>query len=95
MVTADTSLNKVSLGRPWRPYANVAFIHCYLPSQIKPEGWSVWNQLDTYALSRFSEYENYGPSATPKTRVSWSHQLTSAEAKEYKLENVLRGWKTE
>ncbi|MBK0383092.1 pectin esterase [Pedobacter sp. SD-b] len=95
VVTADTSLNKVSLGRPWRPYANVAYLHCYLPEQVKPEGWSVWNKLDTYTLSRFSEYENYGPGANPNTRVSWSRQLTSAEAKNYNLENVLRGWKPE
>lgn len=95
VVTADTSLNKVSLGRPWRPYANVAFIHSYLPEQLKSEGWSVWNKLDTYALARFSEYENYGPGANLSNRVSWSRQLTSAQAKEYTLENVLQGWKPE
>ncbi len=36
-LTGDTSLHKVSLGRPWRPYADVTYIHCFLGPQIKPE----------------------------------------------------------
>ncbi|MEO5912012.1 MAG: pectinesterase family protein [Pelobium sp.] len=92
VITADLSLSKVSLGRPWRPYANVTFIHCYLPEQIKPEGWSVWNQLDTYKLSRYAEYENFGPGAKTQTRVNWSKQLTAVESQKYKLENVFNGW---
>lgn len=95
VITADTNLHKVSLGRPWRPYASVTYFHCYLPAEIKPEGWSPWNQLDTYALSRFSEFENYGPGANTQNRVSWSHQLTSAEAKKVTLENVFGNWKPE
>lgn len=92
VLTGDTSLNKVSLGRPWRPYASVAYIHCYMGPHIKSEGWSVWNKLDTYALSRYVEYENYGPGAQPSGRVSWSKQLTSAEAKEYTIKNVFKNW---
>lgn len=95
VITADTNLSKVSLGRPWRPYASGTYIHCYLPQQIKPEGWSPWNQLDTYTLSRFSEYENYGPGANTQNRVTWSHQLTSAEAKKITLKNVFGDWKPE
>lgn len=95
VITADTNLNKVSLGRPWRPYASVTYLHCYLPEEIKPEGWSAWNQLDTYALSRYSEYEDYGPGANTENRVYWSHQLTSAEAQKFTLKNVFGDWKPE
>jgi pectinesterase len=35
ILTGDTSLHSVSLGRPWRPYASVTYIHCYLGPQIK------------------------------------------------------------
>lgn len=95
VITADTDLSKVSLGRPWRPYASVTYLHCYLPAELNPQGWSPWNQLDTYALSRFSEYENNGPGANTQYRVSWSHQLTPAEAKKFTLENVFGNWKPE
>src|SRR5437764_1125478 len=31
---------KADLGRPWRPYASVTFVHCDLGSHIVPAGWS-------------------------------------------------------
>lgn len=43
VLTADTALNKVSLGRPWRPYANVIYMHCYIDEHIMPDGWANWN----------------------------------------------------
>ncbi|HEU5366356.1 MAG TPA: pectinesterase family protein, partial [Hanamia sp.] len=74
VLTADTSLHSVSLGRPWRPYASVIYIHCYLGPQIKAEGWSNWNQTENYKTTRFAEYENYGPGANPSSRISWAKQ---------------------
>ena len=88
----DTSLNNVSLGRPWRPYATVAYLHCYIGRHIKGEGWSVWNKNDNHLSSRYEEYNNYGPSSDPEARVKWAKQLTAEEAKKYTLLNVLRGW---
>jgi pectinesterase len=92
VLTADTSVQSVSLGRPWRPYASVVYIHCYLGRHIKPEGWSNWNQTDNYKTTRYSEYENYGPGAQTSNRVQWSNQLTNDDIKKYTIENVLRGW---
>ena len=92
ILTGDTSLHSVSLGRPWRRYASVAYIHCYIGAHIKPEGWSNWNQTDNYKTTRYSEYENYGPGAQISNRVQWSKQLTDDEVKKYTIENVLRGW---
>lgn len=88
----DTSLNNVSLGRPWRPYAAVTYLHCYIGRHIKAEGWSVWNKNDNHLTSRYKEYNNYGPSSDPETRVKWAKQLTAEEAKKYTLKNVLSGW---
>src|SRR6185312_13719691 len=92
ILTGDTSLHNVSLGRPWRPYANVAYIHSYLGPQIKPEGWSNWNQTNNYKTTRFAEYENYGPGAGMASRVSWSKQINDKEIKKYMITNVLNGW---
>jgi len=92
VLTGDTSLHSVSLGRPWRRYASVSYIHCYLGPQIKPEGWSNWNNTDNYKTTRYAEYENYGPGADTSTRASWSKQLNDEEVKKYTIKNVLNGW---
>ena len=88
ILTGDTTLHSVSLGRPWRQYANVAYIHCYIGPHIKPEGWSNWNNTDNYKTTRYSEYKNYGPGANISSRVSWSHQLTDEEVKRYTIKNI-------
>lgn len=92
VLTGDTSLHNVSLGRPWRPYASVTYIHCYIGQHIKPEGWSNWNNTDNYKTARYAEYENYGPSADTEKRVEWSKQLTAEEVKKYSLKNVFGDW---
>ena len=91
-LTGDSTLHTVSLGRPWRPYAQVVYMHCYIGQQVKPEGWSNWNKTDYYKTARFNEYENYGPGASTYGRVTWSKQLTAAEAGETNIGNVLDGW---
>ena len=92
VLTGDTSLHSVSLGRPWRPYASVTYIHCYLDPQIKAEGWSNWNNTDNYKTTRYAEYEDYGPGANQSNRVSWSKQLNDSEIKKFTIESVLKGW---
>ncbi|HEY4787506.1 MAG TPA: pectinesterase family protein, partial [Bacteroidales bacterium] len=39
VLTADTGINKVFLGRPWRPYANVVYLECAIGNHIFPAGW--------------------------------------------------------
>src|SRR5260221_993879 len=95
ILTGDTSLNNVSLGRPWRHYASVIYIHCYIGQHIKPEGWSNWNNTDNYKTTRYSEYKNYGPSADSSKRMEWSKQLTEEEVKKYTLKNIFGEWKPE
>ena len=92
ILTGDTSLSSASLGRPWRPYASVTYIHCYIGKHIRPEGWSNWNNTESYKSARYSEFENYGPSADPVKRVPWSKQLPVEEVKQYTLKNVFAGW---
>jgi pectinesterase len=88
----DTSLHNVSLGRPWRPYASVTYLHCYIGQHIKSEGWSVWNNNNNHLTTRYAEYANFGPGADRSKRVNWAKELTAEQAKEITVTNVLRGW---
>jgi pectinesterase len=92
VLTGDTSLHNVSLGRPWRPYASVTYIHCYIGQHVKPEGWSNWNNTDNYKTTRYTEYKNYGASADTTKRAAWSRQLSDEEAKRYTLKNIFGDW---
>lgn len=91
-LTGDTSLHSVSLGRPWKPYANVVYIYCYIGQHIKAEGWSNWNNTENYIKARYAEYKNYGPSSDPSLRVKWAKQLSNEEAKRYTIRNVFGNW---
>lgn len=92
VLTGDSSLHSVSLGRPWRPYANVVYMHCYVGQHIKPEGWSNWNKTENYLTARYAEYKNYGPSSDVSPRVKWAKQLSDSEAQKFRVLNVLNDW---
>ena len=78
-LTADEGIDKVYLGRPWRPYAYTLFMNCELGSHIIGEGWHNWNNADNEHTARYIEYHNTGAGATGK-RAAWSRQLTPKEA---------------
>jgi pectinesterase len=92
-LTADSAINKVSLGRPWNPAASVTYINCWLGNHILPEGWSNWKNPANEATARFSEYRSSGPGANISARVKWCKQLSDEEVKQYTLENILGKWK--
>lgn len=91
-LTADTNINKVSLGRPWSPTASVTYINCWMDKHIIPEGWNNWKNPANEATARYTEYNSSGPGANPAARVKWSKQLTEEEAKKYTLKNILGEW---
>lgn len=91
-LTADTNINKVSLGRPWSPTASVTYINCWMDKHIIPEGWNNWKNPANEATARYTEYNSSGPGANPAARVKWSKQLTEKEAKNYTLKNILGEW---
>lgn len=97
LVAQDNSVNKVFLGRPWRPYAKTVFLECNLGSHITEKGWDPWagdkNFPDKYKTTYYAEYQNKGEGAQDLTqRVEWSHQLTTEEAKMYTLQNIFKDW---
>lgn len=79
------------LGRPWRPYAAVAFVRCEMGDHISAKGWDNWRKESNQQTARYSEYHSTGPGANPEKRVAWSKQLTDDEAAKYTVENILGG----
>ncbi len=95
LTASDTSINKVSLGRPWAPTASVTYINCWMDKHIIPEGWNNWKNPNNETTARFAEYKSSGPGANPSARVKWSRQLTDEEVKKYTLKNILGDWDPE
>ncbi|MCW3106867.1 MAG: pectin esterase [Segetibacter sp.] len=93
ILTGDSTLRSVSLGRPWRSYSSVTYLHCYIDKHIKPEGWSTWNNNENHKTARYAEYKSYGPGGSSANRVSWSRQLSDEEAKSITIKKVLGNWK--
>lgn len=88
-ISALPAVSKVYLGRPWRKYAKVVFIHCDFGKFIQSEGWKDWNNSTQTVL--FAEYQNTGPGAQSNKRVKWSKQLTRKQADKYILRNIFGG----
>ena len=92
-LTADSSIGKVSLGRPWKPYGAVTYIDCWIGKHIIPAGWDNWKNPENEKTARYAEYHSQGPGGVSANRVGWSKQLSDTEVKEYTTVNILRGWK--
>jgi pectinesterase len=92
-LVADSIINKVSLGRPWQPFASVTYIHCYLGKHIIDEGWNNWRNPGNEKTVRYAEYKNYGPAADPSKRVKWITQLTDEQVKKFNPQNIFGDWK--
>lgn len=92
-LTADTGLGKVSLGRPWRPYASVTYIECNIGNHILPQGWDNWKNPENEKTARYAEYKSIGAGANASARFVWTKQLTDEEIKQFITANILRGWR--
>ncbi|MBR6716369.1 MAG: pectin esterase [Prevotella sp.] len=85
---ADNGIDKVYLGRPWRPYAYTIFMNCELGKHIRPEGWHNWGKKDNESTARYLEYNNTGEGADKSNRAVWSKQLSKKEAQKITPETV-------
>jgi pectinesterase len=90
-LTADEGVSGVYLGRPWRLYARVVFLNCWMGSHIRPEGWNNWNKPEAEKDAYFAEYGSEGPGGAANGRVKWAHELTEAEAKRFRAGEFLQG----
>ncbi len=87
-IIADSAVNKLYLGRPWRANAKTVFIKCDLPKVIAPEGWNNWNNPENEKTVFYAEYKSAGEGAAPEKRVKWSRQLNDKQAQAYSLATI-------
>jgi pectinesterase len=87
----STSKEVTSLGRPWRPYSRVVYINTWLCADVTPQGWKSWGKTPAIPQAFYAEFNDTGPGANPAARVPWSHQLTTAEAEQFKPKVFLGG----
>lgn len=91
-VWAPDPATRTYLGRPWRGYANVIFLHCALSDAIRPAGWHIWNGTERHKTARYAEFDNTGAGADTGARVPWARKLSAAEAAAISPSAVLSGW---
>lgn len=89
-LTAEPGVDKVYLGRPWRPYAYTLFIECELGKHIVLAGWHNWGKQSNEETARYMEYKNTGEGANASERVVWSKQLTKKEAEAVTVDAIFR-----
>lgn len=95
-LTGEDTGKGVFLGRPWRPYARVVYVDCWLGEHILPAGWDNWRNPENEKTAWFAEYGSTGPGADAAKRASWAHALSEANAKQFAPDVFLRGadgWK--
>jgi pectinesterase len=96
-ITADSAVDKLSFGRPWRPYSKVYFVDTTLKDVVlDPPGWMEWaGKLATSDYAEYDTHTTYGTKDKTDKRVAPSRQLTKAEASKLTVANWLEGWDAE
>jgi polygalacturonase len=93
-LTADPGVTgNIFLGRPWRPYATVIYLHTEMGDKIDPAGWREWHPGQTHSLETvfYAEFDSTGPGAHHDQRDSHTHFLTPEQAAHYEPKVFLRG----
>lgn len=86
--TAGSGVSAIDLGRPWKPYGRCVIMNCEEGAHISAVGWRIWEGNNNHLTCYFAEYNNSGPGFVPASRISWSHQLTDAQAANYTMQNI-------
>eukprot|EP00850_Spirogloea_muscicola_P007043 SM000034S12797 [mRNA] locus=s34:916252:919130:+ [translate_table: standard] len=83
--TTDGIVHKSWLGRVWGVYAVVVFANVVIQEDvIKKPGWGFVSGVSTTNVKAFmGEYKCTGVDYDVSERVSWSHQLTAAQAEPF------------
>ena len=90
-ISGDSPGLKTYLGRPWRAFASVIYLNTTMSDVIRPVGWFNWDDPAREKTARYAEFNSTGPGANPAARVTWSKQLSAAEAAKITVETVLGG----
>ena len=92
-LTADSGVDKVFLGRPWRDFAKVIFLNTEMGAHVQAAGWSEWHKGETIRLetATYAEFNSTGPGARISEREPLAKQLSPDEAKLYDPKTYLGG----
>lgn len=90
-LTAEETVRRVALARPWRLYARVVYLNCWMGEHIRPAGWDNWNKPEAERDSFFAEFRSEGPGGNTTGRVAWAHALTESGAAKFRANVFLRG----
>ncbi|KAL4092711.1 hypothetical protein PRIC1_011702 [Phytophthora ramorum] len=77
-VFGSNAVGSSCLGRPWRPFARVAWQNSELSDVINPQGWSAWDSTSSTDDVHFREFNNTGLGAATDERVEFSLELQKA-----------------
>jgi pectinesterase len=91
ITTANLDGHKVSLGRPWRPYARVVYLNTEMDGGITPGGFTLWRTGDSPDTMFYAEYKSSGAGGSAAQRERWVKQLSPSEAKSFEPRQFLRG----
>ncbi|GAB4094014.1 pectinesterase family protein [Flaviaesturariibacter terrae] len=92
------------LGRPWQNTTTVTpqilnnrttFLNSTMGYSIAPEGWTTWDATTTTSGIDYAEYlskDFTGALVNTASRVSWSQQLSAAQAANYTNSNLFGTW---
>ncbi len=90
-ITGESPGVRTYLGRPWRDFAQVAFLNMEMSEAVRPEGWHNWDRPERERTSRYAEFGSTGPGARHDTRAGWARPLSAADAAAITLTAVLGG----
>lgn len=92
-LTADPASQAITLGRPWRPYATVVYLHSQIDAPVVPVGWTEWPRfgVPSLPLAYYAEFDSKGLGASPSAREPYSHQLTAEQAAQWLPRKILAG----
>ncbi|XP_050205410.1 probable pectinesterase/pectinesterase inhibitor 51 isoform X2 [Mercurialis annua] len=84
-------VHKNYLGRPWKEFSRVVFIHCNFEAIITPEGWMPWTGDFALKTLYYGEFENSGPGSNVSQRVPWSNRIPAEHVYTYSVQNFIQG----
>jgi pectinesterase len=90
-ITGESADVKTYLGRPWRDFAQTAFLDMEMSEVVRPAGWHNWDKPERETTSRYAEFGSTGPGAATAGRVSWARRLSAPEATAMSVERILGG----
>ncbi|CAN0919048.1 Probable pectinesterase 53 [Linum grandiflorum] len=78
-----TGSGALYLGRAWGSFSRVVFAYTFMDKIITPQGWYDWGDKTREMTVFYGQYKCWGPGANFGGRVSWSRELTDAEAEPF------------